>query len=201
MVSMSIADSVLVLYGHHSALKRLLCQTALVCPCTVKMTHPYVSNAYRQISRIEACQCNRLLLEILDLCPCLDHVHVLICTVAYGHIKWIYCILQADARHLCRRFISLRNAFHLEDCRHVSVHMGHGKRRLRRAVESVWRISVMVRSSRRLEICKVSVSKPASEICDLQFLSRLRIQYQLDIRRSDTHLSHSRQSSANQNNS
>ena len=50
MVRMRIPGSVFILDNSHSAVQRFLHQKSFCSPCSMKMAHPYVSDADREIA-------------------------------------------------------------------------------------------------------------------------------------------------------
>ena len=190
VVCVGISYSVLVLDREHSALKRLLGETAFVGPCAVEMADPDITYTDRKVARIETGQLHRLLLQVLDLGPCLYHIHILVCTVADCDIERIHGVLQADSCHLGGRFLFCPGSLDLQNGGHIPVRMSHSKGCLRSTPEAVWRIGIMVRSTGCLKVSDIRIAESVSEIHDLEFLTRFCVKDQFGVRCRHAHLCH-----------
>ena len=190
VVCVGISYSVLVLDSEHSALERLLGETAFVGPCAVEMADPDITYADRKVARIETGQLHRFLLQVLDLGPCLYHIHILVCTVADCDIERIHGVLQADSCHLGGRFLFCPDSLDLQHCGQVSVCVGHSQSRFRCTPEAVWRIGIMIRCTGCLKVSDIRIAESVSEIHDLEFLARFCVKDQFSVRCRHAHLCH-----------
>ena len=107
VIGVGITGTILILDDSHPSVERFLHQTSLCRPGAVKMAEPYITHAYRKVAGIETRKGHRLLFKVLYLCPGLDHIHILVCTVAYGHIEGIYGVFKSDAGHFSYRLLRL----------------------------------------------------------------------------------------------
>ena len=182
MIRVRVSGSILILDHPHSSLERLLNESSLTCPGSMKVAHPDISDTNREIARIKTGQCNRLLLKILNFCPGLDHIHILICTIAHSDIKRINRILESDADDFCRRFISLCNRLNLQDGGHIAICVSKGYSCLSGTIKAICRICIVVWNTCRLKICKIYIREQATEILNPQLRTWVGLQYQFDIR-------------------
>ena len=78
MVGMRISSTIIIADNELTRLQFFMTQLCFSCPCTRKMTHPYISTTDRKHSRCKCSKGNSSLLTVSNLCPCFNHINIIV---------------------------------------------------------------------------------------------------------------------------
>ena len=124
-IEMSVTRSVGITDDFHAACQRLRCRFRLCCPVAVHVRYPYIPLAQSKMARVETLQGDGLLLGILNLCPRLNDVHLVVCLVENSDSDGLQLVLHREdvgLRSILRfQFVTLYFQFKVQ----VAVGMQH----------------------------------------------------------------------------